>query len=177
MKKMTQVILMLFIAAFATQAVAEEGKGNIGLASKSLVITVDNAFSISTFTWAGLALVGGYDITDYISVNGAYYTLTEVVDTNSEMRGFDADIRFGPNGVGFTYYGSLGYFSDSWNGSTSGISQDYSGSSFGLGIGYNWGKVNLNWNIFSFRSSGDYQGSSTDNYSVGSGSLSVAYRF
>ena len=177
MKKQTIAASMLLAAMVSTQAVAEEGKFNIGLASKSVTIIVDDGFSSNAFSWGGLAIVGGYDFTDYISLNGALYTLVETADTNSEMSGFDADVRFGPNGLGFTYYGSLGYFSDTWNGSTSGISEDYSGGSFGVGIGYNWENVNLNWNIFSLRSSGDYQGSSTADFTVGSGSLGVAYRF
>ncbi len=177
MKKFLMAGLLLSSFICATQANAEEGNGYVGLGLKSLVITVDNGVTISSFSWGGLAFVGGYDVTDYISLNGSYYTLTETTDANSEMKGFDAEVRFGPNSLGFTYYGSLGYFSDTWNGSTSGVSQDYSGALLGLGIGYNWENVNLNWNIFSIRSSSDYQGNSTADYSVGSGSLSLAYRF
>jgi len=177
MKKHMIAVSILLAGLTSTQAVAEEGAFNIGLASKSLVIVTDDGFATNTFTWVGLALSAGYDFTNYISLNGALYTLVETADTNSEMSGFDVDIRFGPNGLGFIYYGSLGYFSDTWNGSTLGVSQGYSGGSLGLGIGYNWENVNLNWNMFTFRSASDYQGSSTSDYTVGSSSLGIAYRF
>jgi len=177
MKKEIIVISMLMATSFGGQVYAEEGKGNIGLASKSLVIGVTNSLNTTTYVWAGAAITAGYDITDYISVNGATYTLFETANTNSKMTGFEADVRFGPNSKGFTYFGSLGYFSDTWNGSTSGLSQKYSGGSLGAGIGYNWENVNLNWKLFSLRSASDYQGASTSDYLVNSSTLALAYRF
>jgi len=174
MNKSILATSILLMSAFATPVMAEEGRGSIGLASKSISIATTSGFTTNTFQWGGIALVGGYDITNSISLHGSYYTLTETTDSNSEMNGFNADVRFGPNGLGFTYYGSLGYFSDTWNGSTSGISQDYSGGTFGVGIGYNWDSVNLDWNILNVRSKSDYP-ATTD--LVGSGALSLSYRF
>ena len=61
-----------------------------------------------------------------------------------------------------------------WNGSTGGVSQDYSGGTFGVGIGYNWDSVSLDWNILNIRSKSDCP-ATTD--LVASGALSVSYRF
>jgi len=171
MKKIIFSALMLFAGIYSAPAFAEAGKGSIGFASKSIVIESGTAL---TYTWSGLALVGEYAFTDYIALHGTYYTLVETADANSEMKGFDADIRFGPNGMGFTYYGSLGYFGDTWNGSTTALTQDYSGTSFGFGIGYNWEHINLDWNIFTIRSNADYPGGVDF---VGTGALGLSYRF
>ncbi len=174
MNKSVLATSVLLIGMLSTPAMAEEGRGTIGLASKSISISTTSGFTTNTYQWGGIALVGGYDITDSIALRGSYYTLVETTDSNSEMKGFDADVRFGPNGLGFTYYGSLGYFSDTWNGSTSGVSQSYSGGTLGVGIGYNWDSVNLDWNILNIRSKSDYP-ATTD--LVGSGSLGLSYRF
>ncbi len=174
MNKSILVVSVLLMGALATPVMAEEGRGNIGLAFKAISIATTTGGTTNTFQWGGIALVGGYDFTDFISLRGSYYTLVETADSNSEMNGFDVDVRFGPNGLGFTYYGSLGYFSDTWNGSTGGVSQDYSGGTFGTGIGYNWDSFNVDWNILNIRSKSDYP-ATTD--LVGSGTLSLSYRF
>ena len=163
--------------AVTTQAIAEEEKGKIGIGSYVLTVNEERAATTVSYVWSGTAIIGGYDITDNITANGSYYSLTEDIDSNSTMKGFDASVRFGPNGLGFTYYGGLGLYSETWNHSLGNVSGSYSGGLMEAGFGYNWKDVNLNWNVISFRTAKDYKGTSPNSFSAGTGAISIAYRF
>ncbi len=181
MKKSILVVSLLFGTMFTTQAVAEEGRGVVGISSYSLMITrsftVGSATLSQDTTYTGSALVLGYNVTDSMSVDGSIYALTDDKNSNSTMNGFDAAVRFGPNDLGFTYYGALGVYSETGENSATNISKDYSGALFGGGIGYNWDSVNWNWNILSIRPTGDYQGNDPADYTAFNAGMSIAYRF
>ncbi len=169
----------LCMGTFTTQAIAEEGRSNIGISTYTLVVNEKIGLANYSYTWSGTAITGGYDITDTLAVNGSLYSLEELADSNSTMKGFDASLRFGPNGLGFTYYGSLGLYSETWKQSVRNLSERHTGGLIGGGFGYNWKDVNLNWNVISFRTAGDYKAStsSANKFSAGTGSISVGYRF
>jgi len=176
-------IFLLFVFAgslfLSTQAIAEEGRGNIGIGSKSLAISVTSASNVtSQYEWTGSALTAEYDFTSWLSLNGSVYDLTENVDSNSKMRGLDIGLRLGINDVGVVYSCAIGYFNDKWIHPKFTASQSISGVTFGGGIGYNWDHVNLNLEAFSLRFSSDYENNFGSGVSrVNSTQLSVAYRF
>jgi len=177
MNKTTWITLLITSMVCSSQVFAEEGRASIGVGTKQLSIVTSNIFTTSTYVWSGAALIGGYDFTDYISLYSHVYVMTEDVDADSTMNGFDAAVRFGSNRLGFTYYGSLGFYSDTWKHSAVNLTENYRGVSVGAGFGYNWKNLNVNWDTISFRSTYDYQGNSTAGYVVATGSMSLAYRF
>ncbi len=174
-KSMMALTAALAVTTLSGQAFAEEGRGYIGVGNYVLTIAEKSGNITKSYNWAGNAVIGGYNYTDKLSVNGSYYSVTEDLDAQSKMEGFDLSVRLGPNGLGFTYYGALGIFSDTWTHPLS-VSEDHSGTLIGGGIGYNWENVSFNWDLISFRSAADYQRGSADT-TVGTGSMSIAYRF
>ena len=166
------VASLLLSSTFATPALAEEGKGSIGLGKYVLVISD----GITTDALSGFALVGGYDITNNVSVVGRYYALTHIDFSNISGDGFDVALRLGPNSPGFIYFGQLGYYSETVTNSNTNFTADYSGFLYGGGIGYNFGNLNLAYGI-NIRSTGDYEGNSGISYTAVSGALSLSYIF
>ena len=174
MKKSILIASTLLMGVFATPAMAEEGRGSIGLGSYGLTVAPAVGVSDSFF---GAALVGTYDFTDNISVAGHLYALTHELNSAIEMGGLDIMVRAGKNGLGFTYFGALGLYSETLSApSISTATFDYSGGLLGYGIGYNWGSVNVTWEG-SLRSTGDYEGNTGNSYVAATGALNVSYRF
>ena len=174
MRKLILITSVLLMGVMATPASAEEGRGSIGIGSYGLTVAPKIGVSDSFF---GAALVGTYDFTDSISVAGHYYALTHDASTAIEMNGLDVMVRVGKNGLGFTYFGALGLYSETLSApSISTATFDYSGGLLGYGIGYNWESVSLTWEG-SIRSTGDYEGDSGVSVVAATGSLNLAYRF
>jgi len=175
MKKTILAVSVLLAGAFATSAVAEEGRGSVGVGSYALSIAYSGSTTSTDF--AGSALVASYDMNDVVSVAGHYYMLT--LDTSSliEMNGFDVAARIGKNGKGLIYFSEFGIYSETISSpSTSSVTFDYSGGLIGFGIGYNFDSVNITYELAA-RSTGDYEGNSNSSAVAVNGSLNLAYRF
>ena len=172
MRKHLILASLLLSSALATPALADEGKGSLGLSSYALSISD----GIVTDSFNGLALTGEYDITNRIAIVGRYYALTNTDFSFIKMDGFDLNLRFGPNMPGFTYFGEVGYYSETMSATTSPLTFDFSGGLFGAGIGYNFDKVNLSFDITS-RSTGDYQGNTSASLIAITSALSLSYIF
>lgn len=173
MNKSILAASILLMGATATPAMAEEGRGSVGLGTYSLIVTPTVGVSD---TFIGTALVGSYDFTDLFSVAGHFYALEHDVSSFIKMDGYDVMVRVGKNDLGFTYFGALGYYSETMSASTSTTTFDYSGTLLGYGIGYNWESVNVTWEG-SLRSTGDYEGNTGNSYVAATGALNVSYRF
>ncbi|MDQ6989455.1 MAG: hypothetical protein Q9M19_06190, partial [Mariprofundaceae bacterium] len=165
MKKTILIVSALLVGMFATSAVAEEGRGSVGLGTYAISMVPSTGTSVD---FVGFAYVADYDVTDFISVGGHYYftkfnTSNSVGSFSYDLDGFDVLVKTGQNGLGFTYYGGLGFYSETldgsaifFNGTTDALSKDYSGTLLGYGIGYNWDNVTVGWEG-SIRSTGDYE--------------------
>ena len=159
------------------QAIAG-GQGTVGVGSYAIVATLSGFGLSTTSTYGGSALVGSYNFTPLISASGHIYGTT-LQGGGEEIGGYDAMVRFGKHDIGFTYFGSMGFFSETWKTTDgSGLKIDASGGLFGFGIGYNWEEVSLNYE-FAFRSAKDYEAAVAPGLTVTetSGSLNIAYRF
>jgi hypothetical protein len=173
MKKSILAASILLMGVLATPAMAEEGRGSIGLGSYSL--TIAPAIGVAD-TFSGTALVGSYDFTRLLSVSGHYYALKHEVFSAVKMDGYDLMLRAGKNDLGFAYFVALGLYSETMSASTSPLTFDYSGTLLGYGIGYNWEKVNVTLEG-SIRSTGDYEGNTGNSYVAATGALNISYRF
>jgi len=171
MKKMMVIIsaALMATALASNQALAEEKQGSIGIGTYSVVLDING----STGTYVGSALVGSYSFTPFISAGAHFYSTTLDLGTE-EIGGFDAMVRFGSQGQGFTYFGGVGVFSETVT--DFGFSLDASGTTVGYGIGYNWDSVALTWEG-SIRSTGDYEDFTGQAVTQATGSLNVGYRF
>ena len=173
MRKSLLIASILIMGAMTTPVMAGEGKGSIGAGSYAAAVST----STTKLTYAGLALVGGYEINDYISINGHYYFLSNINFTTEKVDGFDAMIRFGKTGEGFVGFGAIGFYSETLSDSTVTAQQfDFSGTLLGFGIGYNWENVGLVYEA-SVRSTGDYETFAGTSVTAATGSLNLSYRF
>lgn len=173
MNKSILAASVLLMSAFTTPVMAEEGRGSIGAGSYAATISTPTA----NLTYGGLALVGGYEINDYISINGHYYFLSNINFATEKVDGFDAMVRFGKTGEGFVGFGALGFYSETLSDPTVTTQQfDFSGTLLGFGIGYNWENVGLIYEA-SFRSTGDYEAFAGTSVTAVTGSLNLSYRF
>ena len=158
------------------QAIAG-GQGTVGVGSYAIVATLSGFGLSTTSTYGGSALVGSYNFTPLISASGHIYGTT-LQGGGEEIGGYDAMVRFGKHDVGFTYFGSVGVFSETWKTTDGTMSIDASGGLFGFGLGYNWDDVALNYE-FTIRDAKDYTAAMLPGVTATetSGSLNIAYRF
>ncbi len=193
-RKLMLAISVMLLAAFATQAAAEEGKLSVGLGSYALNLKLSNATSTQKINATGPTLVVNYDLINLVSINSHVYSVEYTMAALYEFRfvptkyatfGFDTSVRFGKNNLGFTYFASLGYFNETMKISaasvTSRVAVNYfSGALIGAGIGYQWDHVNITLDA-AVRSTGDYENVAPTappiKATATSGSLNVSYVF
>ncbi len=179
MKKTMIAAGLLMASVTATAATAGEPRAKVGLGSYALTTTVAGAPTSNTYV--GSALVGGYSFTDLFAVNAHLYALKHDVFTNIKMNGFDAALRVGHHGAGFTYFAGLGFYNETLSTTIFGVnvSQDFSGGLVAFGLGYNWDNVSLELEG-AVRGTEDYAKFSNANaadVAAATGSLNVSYRF
>ena len=192
MKKHMIAVSILLAGLTSTQAVAEEAQFSLGVGTYALGLSSDVPGS-QPLDFAGLALVGNYQVNDLVSVGGHFYSIdasefvlltgggsAELAYANT---GYDALVKLGKtSGLGFTYFGGVGYYSETIEVSAPAFpaagtnSTDFSGAMFGAGIGNNWENVNLTFELY-FRSTGDYENGGTASVTAVNSSLNVSYMF
>jgi len=176
MKKSIIAATLALMAGFGSmdaQAAEADSKGSIGVGSYAIGVTMAGR----SFTFAGTALTGSYNINDKVSVAGHVYSVTNTdAAANEDIGGYDVFLRSGKNGKGFSYYLGVGLFSETL--STVGFaSTDASGMALGYGIGYNWDNVALMLEG-NARTTGDYSDAANGaSVSEVASSLNVSYRF
>lgn len=106
------------------------------------------------------------------------------------MSGYDTQLLLGSNlkSEGFKFYAAIGVFSESMTVSGVRGDLDFNGGQFGVGLGYNWPSVSLDYSI-NVRSADDYAdfveqsglmqlaGVTRSEVSAVSSSLALAVRF
>ncbi len=182
MKKTVLIISALCLSAFATPAFAEEGRGNVGLGTYNIAMAHAGG---SSDAFLGTAITANYGVSDLITIGGHYYFTEEENSTSAlslTLNGFDLLVKAGKDGLGFTYFGGLGVYSETMEfkvnflGQTASASNDFSGALLAYGLGYNWDALNLTYEG-SIRSTGDYEADTGAGVVAATGSLSIAYRF
>ncbi len=163
-------IISLFLTTSASVTAGEYNKFNVGIGSYALSITDQ----IVTQTFSGVALNVGYTITDFAAVNSHIYSLSD--DFNQDMKGYDLALRLGKFTPGFNFFVQGGIFSETLSSSTSSATQDFSVTFLGLGAGYKWKQVGVDFDV-SRRAIKDYQGTSTANIDAATSSLTISYLF
>ena len=139
------------------------------------------------WTFTGVAISGSYAFNDNVSIRGL---LSQQMDENEGRDGWEItmqsfQIEFilgrGLTTPGWNWFGSLGFFSDRLevvrqndNGDDLRDEDTISGVQAGLGFGYNFEHVYLEFELNPLKSSSDY---SSDVDTAYSGSLSIGARF
>lgn len=121
-------------------------------------IDVD-ATNIATLDFTGGSIVGTGAFSDNVAVRGSVYGATWDVNDALEVTGYDVQLLLGSNlkREGFKYYAALGVFDERVG--QAGIADEdrerFTGAQLGLGFGYNWSQVALDYTI-NVRSANDY---------------------
>lgn len=135
---------------------AAEGDKMFSVGGALYWIDVD-ATNIGELEFSGGALVGTAAFNENVAVRGSIYNTSWDEDEDFELSGYDTQLLLGGNLIseGFKYYVSLGVFSESMTLAGMSGELDFSGGQFGVGIGYSWPNVSLDYSI-NVRSADDY---------------------
>lgn len=115
----------------------------------------------------------------YFEFRGSYFKLEHDDFSELSVDGFDLGLVAGKVGSGFNIFGGAGFFTETWDNSSS---HDFSGLQLIGGIGYNWQHVGLDF-ILAVRDPSDYEdfvesvyGTNTS-AGAASASINVGWRF
>lgn len=138
------------------QAAADDRMFSVG----GSLYTIDvDATHVGTMDFTGGSIVGTAAFNEHVALRGNIYGATWDVDDELEVAGYDVQLLLGGNlnREGFKYYLSLGVFDEriGWDGGRDDDRERFSGALLGLGFGYNWPQVALDYTIH-LRSANDY---------------------
>jgi len=178
--KLIKSTLLASSLLFSTLSYANTDDDNhwsVGAGRYVFTVSSDND-NAEDDTLSGFNLAAGYALNNHFQVRATYFSLEHDDFSAIESTGYDL-MAYGGVGFirkGFRGYGGAGYFSDEWK--TSFFSESFSGFQIGGGIGYNWGKVALDF-VVSLREADEYEDLIFDSgtYVAVSGNLSVSYLF
>jgi hypothetical protein len=167
----------LTLAAFliSTPALGADDKAmNLGVSSFAIILSTDYAVDDD---FSGAALTGSYATNDEVRFKGSLYSTEHDVLSGFENNGFTLSVQFGKGfkSQGFGWYGNLGFYTETWK--LLDFSEDFTGLEFGGGIAYNWEDVSIDWGLFNFRSTGDYDEFTEVPVTAVSGNLGISARF
>ncbi|WP_443200260.1 outer membrane beta-barrel protein [Pseudomonas sp. B392_1p] len=155
MKKAAALGLVGALALMTGIAQAAEEK-NFSVGGSFYWIDVD-ATNVATLDFTGGSIFGTAALNEHVALRGSIYGASWDVDDDLEVTGYDVQLLLGGNlnREGFKYYLALGGFSETLEYDGGGDSMDFSGAQVGLGFGYNWAQVSLDYTI-NLRSADDY---------------------
>jgi hypothetical protein len=155
MKKAAALGLVGALALMASVAQAAEEK-NFSVGGSFYWIDVD-ATNVATLDFTGGSIFATAAFNEHVAIRGSIYGASWDVDDDLEVTGYDVQLLLGGNlnREGFKYYVALGGFSETLEYDGGGDSLDFSGAQVGLGFGYNWPQVSLDYTI-NLRSADDY---------------------
>ena len=146
----------LVLASGLVQAAADERMFTLG--GSLYWIDVD-AKNVGTMDFTGGAFIGSAAFNNHVALRGSIYGATWDVDDELEVTGSDIQMLLGNNLVreGFKYYVALGIFNERIGPASVDADdrEEFSGAQLGLGFGYNWPQVALDYTL-NFRDADDY---------------------
>lgn len=146
----------LILASGLAQAAADDRMFSVG--GSLYWIDVD-ATHVGTVDFSGGSIVGTAAFNENVAVRGSIYGATWDVDDALEVTGYDTQLLLGNNlnREGFKYYVALGVFDEriGFAGDDVDDKERFSGAQLGLGFGYNWPQVALDYTL-NLRSANDY---------------------
>lgn len=159
----------LLLASGLAQAAADDKMFSIG--GSLYWIDVD-ATNVITMDFTGGAIVGSAAFNNHVALRGSIYGAAWDVNDELEVTGSDVQFLLGNNlaSEGFKYYVALGVFDEriGLKGDDDDDKERFSGAQLGVGFGYNWPQVALDYTL-NFRAAGDYA-----DYVESSGLMQVA---
>lgn len=146
----------LMLASSLAQGAADERMFSVGGALYWIDVDATN---VITMDFSGGAIVGTAAFNDNVALRGSIYGAAWDVNDELEATGYDAQLLLGSNlnREGFKYYVALGVFDEriGLEGEDVDDKERFSGAQLGLGFGYNWPQVALDYTL-NVRSASDY---------------------
>jgi hypothetical protein len=146
----------LMLASGLAQGAADERMFSVGGALYWIDVDATN---VITMDFSGGAIVGTAAFNDNVALRGSIYGAAWDVNDELEATGYDAQLLLGSNlnREGFKYYVALGVFDEriGLEGDDVDDKERFSGAQLGLGFGYNWPQVALDYTL-NVRSASDY---------------------
>ena len=146
----------LMLASGLAQGAADERMFSVGGALYWIDVDATN---VVTMDFSGGAIVGTAAFNDNVALRGSIYGAAWDVNDELEATGYDAQLLLGSNlnREGFKYYVALGVFDEriGLEGDDVDDKERFSGAQLGLGFGYNWPQVALDYTL-NVRSASDY---------------------
>ena len=146
----------LMLASGLAQGAADERMFSVGGALYWIDVDATN---VITMDFSGGAIVGTAAFNDNVALRGSIYGAAWDVNDELEVTGYDAQLLLGSNlnREGFKYYVALGVFDEriGLEGDDVDDKERFSGAQLGLGFGYNWPQVALDYTL-NVRSASDY---------------------
>ncbi len=154
----------------------------IGVASYALsIIYSDNTDATvdDSIDFSGGAFFIQFAPVKYIAVKLNAYSLKHDENDDFTSSGRDIQLLLGSNftQTGGNFYFGIGQFDETWeyDNQIVSISEDYSGTMYTLGLGYNWSYIMTDFHI-SIRDETEYVSETVDAAAI-SGALAIGFRF
>jgi len=177
-------LLATAITCFALPAFAAETEElkhfSVGVASYATTLRAETDYGSDDLDFGGFAVFGTGAINDNVGFRLTYADQDSDDDSDLESTAVEGSLIAGTGLAtsGFKAYGSVGFFSETWEVSGFSGEEDFSGLMLGAGIGYNWSPVSLELWV-NLRDASDYEdfaGSGVD-ITAASGGLGLSARF
>ncbi|MBU2887488.1 hypothetical protein KO507_17115 [Gilvimarinus agarilyticus] len=170
--------------AFAQQNVEPQKHFSVGVASYATAIGYSDNRGDDTDGFGGLSLIATGAINDHVAFRVIYGSQEDTDDSDYSIDVREGAVLLGTglSTQGFRAYGAIGLFSETheYHAYRSHYEEDFSCSTIGGGLGYNWGFVTLEF-WMSVRDAGDYEEKyytrNVDDVIAMSGGLGVSARF
>jgi hypothetical protein len=114
--------------------------------------------SENEFTYSGLQFLAGANFNDNVQAQLSVYKASESDLSELKISGnaIRANIGKGFQTKGFKVYGTIGLFNETIENANSSYEEKVNGLEYGAAIGYNFGRVALDWG-FTVRDASDYE--------------------
>jgi hypothetical protein len=124
--------------------------------------------SETEYTFSGLQFLAGANFNDNVQAKLSLYKASERDFSNLKISGNAIRVNIGKGfqNKGFKVYGTIGLFNETVENTNSSYEEKVNGLEYGAVIGYNFGRVAIDWG-FTIRDASDYEtdavfGDSTD---------------
>ncbi len=134
--------ILVFLLSYHSFANADAKKINFGIGTYALTIAyTDPLYENDEFI--GSTFLASYAFSNNIAIRTNLYSTEYDLNTSLEANGSDWVLLFGTGleNEGFKVYIGAGVYNETWE--IEGFSENFSGTQFNAGIGYNWDVIVL----------------------------------